>query len=88
MPYVYQKIEKRKTAHKTPRRATNSDMGENEMTIDKIGKCATCGRMEFLNRDGYCEFDVPTAEWLGSSNMLLAATPHAVDNSDDKPEAA
>jgi len=57
------------------------------MNIDRIGKCVTCGRMEFLNRDGFCEFDIPTAEWLGSSNMMKAATrPTPAPN--DEPEAA
>jgi len=55
------------------------------MTIDRIGKCLTCNRMEFLNREGYCEFDTPTSEWIGSANMLVAATKPAET---DEPEAA
>lgn len=56
------------------------------MTIDRIGKCQTCNALEFLDRDGFCEYCGPTSEWLVSSNMLTAATPPTA--TDDKPEAA
>ena len=56
------------------------------MTIDKIGRCKDCASLDFLNREGSCEWCLDTATLVYSTGFMQAATPPAKD--DDKPEAA
>lgn len=57
------------------------------MTIDRIGRCCDCMTLEFLNREGKCEWCLDTATLVYSTGFIQAATPPApVDG--DKPEAA
>lgn len=55
------------------------------MTIDKIGRCSECTALEFLNRDGKCEWCIETAEVIYATGQMRAAG--ALVNADE-PEAA
>lgn len=57
------------------------------MTIDKIGRCKDCASLDFLNRDGSCEWCLDTATLVYSTGFMQAATPPARSD-DDKPGAA
>lgn len=55
------------------------------MTIDRIARCIHCVKLEFVDREGRCEFCQPTAEILYATGMITASTrPVAAD----EPEAA
>lgn len=56
------------------------------MTIDKIGRCSECASLEFLNREGKCEWCLDTAVVLYATGMMQAATPKPA--TEEKPEAA
>ena len=54
------------------------------MTIDRIGRCSECASLEFLGRDGKCEWCCETAELIYSTGMFTAAG----RDDKDEPEAA
>lgn len=58
------------------------------MTIAKIDRCADCLTLEFVDKNGKCEWCCETAVILYLTGMMQAATPPAETVDADKTEAA
>jgi hypothetical protein len=52
------------------------------MVIDKIARCSECCKLEFLNREGRCEWCCETSEIIYSTGQVTAATRPVVDTSE------
>lgn len=48
------------------------------MTKNKIGRCAECQLVDWINRESLCEFCEPTSEFVYATGMMLASTAPAI----------